>query len=202
MIGSRTNVHGCFALVSYIPEPLFVSLQKLKMELPGNLHSDPHVTVLPPRPLSRPADEISSAMAELIGEAEPFDLVLDRVCAFPNTNSLYLSVAEGGDRVEKLHEKMAARYLDDADEEYPFRPHLTLAGPLSAEQLEEARVNAEIGWQKIRHQARFRVDRIAFLWQAPNGGKADWQRLWSRQMGVSNGTEWETYALPNEASRF
>ena len=176
--------NGCFALVTYLPEPISGALQEMCAALPGDVHSRPHVTVLPPRRLVRPVAELLPELAEILGGTAPFEVGFNQVCVFADTRVLYLDVDEGCQEIEYLHGVLAARQTDGCREEHAFRPHLTLAGPLPHNQLSVARREAEAAWAKIEASSRFRVEQVELLQLAPGGGKADWQQVWSQKLGV------------------
>lgn len=172
---------GCFALVLYVPEPLSGALQLLRVGLPEEVHSAPHVTVLPPRPLTGPIAEVSAATAQLVSECAPFQIELEQVCSFPDTNVLYLSLGAGYREIKELHDALASEF-EPFQEEHEFWPHLTLAGPMPPELLGTTQASAEKTWANFASPRNFVVDRIDFLWLRPGCKKADWQRIWSKPM--------------------
>lgn len=178
----RVMEFGCIALVVYVPAPLSAALVALRSSLPGEVHSPPHVTVLPPRPLFAPVDDVSPVLTTVIDENRPFRVVLDRVCTFSDTSVLYLSLGAGGEAVYELHEGLVAAHGTTFREEHAFRPHVTLAGPLPPDDLETAWAKAEAGWVAVREDRSFAVETVDCLWLPPGGAKHDWTRLWSRNL--------------------
>ncbi|HMF75548.1 MAG TPA: 2'-5' RNA ligase family protein [Bryobacteraceae bacterium] len=173
---------GSLALVCYIPDPLGSFLHALRQILPGEENPQAHITILPPRPLKLPLDAALQQAEIILERFAPFKVNLSEVDCFPGTKVLYLNI-DGG--FEPLHEIHAALNTGDLrhDEAFEFRPHLTLGGPVSPEQLESVRILAERTWRASRHSPGFTVREIVGLW-SPSGVTAagNWKRLWSYRL--------------------
>lgn len=172
---------GCFALVNYIPEPLASFLQGLREILPNNDSSEAHVTLLPPRPLKLPVETASKQACAILRQFPPFEVELSRVQRFSESKFLYLDLSEGSSVIHDLHDALNKGDLFDT-EEYEFRPHLTLGGPVSPGILDSAQHQAEVTWNAGHCAARFTVEEVVCLWLSPNSPEGEWRRLWSQRL--------------------
>jgi 2'-5' RNA ligase len=180
---SEIPAWGSLTLVSYIPDPLGAFLHGLRRFLPGNHHAQPHVTILPPRPL-RSAKETASREAQTILRQFPsFDVELSQVKCFPQTNVMYLDVAQGDSHLHRLHRVLNTGGLAHA-ERFEFLPHLTLGGPVPACSLSIFRDQAEAAWRSSNCSPRFSILEVVCLWLSPTAGWGNWQRLWSQSLAL------------------
>lgn len=175
---TEASQQGQFALVSYIPEPLGSFLYELRGTLPGGSNPQAHITILPPRPLRVPVETASERTLEVLARFPVFEIELSTVQRFPQTNVLYLDIAEGNEVVHELHDALNTDELA-CEEEFEFRPHLTLGGPVPEPELEAFHDQAEVAWLATGHSRRFTVDEIVFLWLNPANPEGGWRRLWS-----------------------
>jgi 2'-5' RNA ligase len=175
---SDVSPWGYFALVSYIPEPLGSFFRGLRGALPGATNPQAHITLLPPRPLRLPVNTASEQVLEVLANFPPFEVELSTVRRFPETNFLYLDIAEGNSLVHALHDALNTGDLLHA-EEFEFRPHLTLGGPVPEGHLNSVQDQAEHAWLSAGHPRRFTLDEIVFLWLSPDNPRREWQRFWS-----------------------
>jgi 2'-5' RNA ligase len=175
---SEASQQGQFALVSYIPEPLGSFLYELRRTLPGESNPRAHVTILPPRPLRVPVETASDQTLKVLAGFSAFEIELSTVQRFPQTNFLYLDIADGNELVHQLHDALNTDELA-FEEEFEFRPHLTLGGPVPEPELEAFQGQAEVAWLATDHSRRFVVDEIVFLWLNPANPRGGWHRLWS-----------------------
>jgi 2'-5' RNA ligase len=175
---------GFFALVSYIPEPLGSFLQGLREILPNNDSSEAHITLLPPRPLKLPVDTISKQARNILSQFPPFDVELSKVRRFAETNFLYIDLGEGNSLIHDLHDALNQGDLADS-EEFEFRPHLTLGGPVSPSALDSAQEQAEVTWGGEHCAPRFTVREVVSLWLSPDSAQGEWRRLWTQELNPS-----------------
>jgi 2'-5' RNA ligase len=175
---------GVFALVTYIPGALGSFLQELRETMPGNDASPAHITLLPPRALRVPVEAASTQAREILGRFPAFDVELSKVRRFPQTSFLYIDLTEGDSVVHDLHAALNTGDLADS-EEFEFRPHLTLGGPVSPGKLDFAQQEAELTWDSAQCSPRFTVDEIVFLWLSPDSAQGEWRQLWSQSLGPS-----------------
>src|ERR1700761_7912501 len=153
---------GQFALVSYIPEPLGSFFYDLRGSLPGDSNPQAHVTILRPRPLRVPVDSASEQALRLLAEFPAFEIELSTVQRFPETNFLYLDIADGNSLLHHLHDALNTGDLA-CTEEFEFRPHLTLGGPIPEPEMNTTQDRAEVAWLANGHSRRFTLDEIVFL---------------------------------------
>lgn len=175
---SEASRWGQFALVSYIPEPLGSFFYDLRGTLPGDSNPQAHVTILPPRPLHVPVDAASEQTLRVLANFHAFEIELSTVQRFPETNFLYLDIGDGNSRVHDLHDALNTGDLACA-EEFEFRPHLTLGGPIAEPDVHTLQDQAQIAWLATGHSKRFTLDEIVFLWLNPANRQGEWHRLWS-----------------------
>jgi 2'-5' RNA ligase len=172
---------GFFALVSYIPEPLGSFLQGLREILPNNDSSEAHITLLPPRRLKLPVETVSNQARTILSQFPPFEVELSKVRRFAETNFLYLDLGEGSSLIHDLHDALNKGDLADS-EEFEFRPHLTLGGPVSAGAVEAAQQQAEITWHGEHCAPRFTIEEVVCLWLSPESPQGEWRRLWTHKL--------------------
>ncbi len=180
---TETTQWGSFALVSYIPDPLGSFLHGLRQTLPGEDNPQPHITILPPRPLKLPAEAASQQAQKILLQVPAFEVELSKVRSFPGTNMLYLDVGEGNNALHELHAALNAGDLDHR-EKFDFRPHLTLGGPVSSQDLQPVRQRMESAWYASDCPRRFTLDEVTFLWLNPHIAQGEWQRLWSHKLST------------------
>ena len=176
---TESSPWGSFALVSYIPDPLGPFFQELRRALPGDESPQPHITILPPRPLTIPVEAASEQAREILVHFRAFEVELSEVRCFPETSVLYLDVGEGSETLYALHAALNANDLKHL-EQFDFRPHLTLSGPIPAAGLGAAQQQAEKAWSGSGYASRFLLSELVCLWLSPEGGVGEWQRLWSQ----------------------
>ena len=177
---------GSFALVNYIAEPLGAFVQSLRKLLPGEENPQAHITILPPRPLQLPVDAASREARRVLDGFERFEVELSTVRRFPQTKYLYLDVAEGNRSLHAMHDALNTGPLSHA-ERFEYRPHLTIAGPVSENALDSIQSEAERAWRESGCSPRLVVDEIVCLWLPHGGTSSDWRRLWSHWLGGNTG---------------
>lgn len=172
---------GFFALVTYIPDPLRSFVEELRQTLPGNDSTQAHITLLPPRVLRVPVETASGLVRRILCAFPAFEVKLSKVRRFPETCFLYLDLAEGDSLVHNLHAALNTGDLADM-EEFEFRPHLTLGGPVAAGKMDSAQKQAELTWGSARCSPQFTIDEIVFLWLSPDSPQGEWRRLWTQSL--------------------
>lgn len=179
-----TPFWGFFALVTYVPAPLGAVLDDIRQSLPGSHFAQAHITILPPRPLRLPVDAASAYARHVLAPFTSFEVELNEVKVFPETAILYLNLSDGDRMVHDLHDA-----LDSGDlfhrEEFEFRPHLTLGGPIPPQSLSQSRREVEEVWASLGDQKRFSVREIVALWATDDGSGLRWERVWSHQLPTS-----------------
>lgn len=169
---------GFMALVSYVPEPLAAFFYNLRGSLPGGANPQAHITILPPRPLRVAVNAASDQALEVLSRFPAFEVELSAVRRFPETNFLYVDIGTGADSFHKLHDALNGGDLAHA-EEFEFRPHLTLGGPVPEAKMNSSQDRAEVAWLAADHPRRFVLDEIVFLWLNCEDPSGEWHRLWT-----------------------
>ena len=175
---------GSFALVIYLPDPLGEFLRSLRHLLPGDENPQAHITVLPPRPLQSPVDRVSFEAQRILSGFDPFRVVLSGLKSFPDTNILYLAVAGGNEELHEVHDALNRGILAH-EESFDFLPHLTLSGPVAADQLGNVRAEAKKAITQYRRQMSFEANEVVALWQPLYGSWDEWNRVWAQKLGDS-----------------
>ncbi len=179
---TQTPNPGVFALVAYVPDPLAEFLYEMRRSLCGDPCPQPHVTILPPRPLRVSPESACRTAGQLLQSQRAFEVELSHISYFVNTNTLYLDISDGASELHALHD-----HLNHGDlyhqEEFTFRPHLTVAGAISPQLLPEALQQAETDWRANGLSPRFLLSEIVCLLQKDTHPEDDWQRFWSIKLG-------------------
>lgn len=173
-----------FTLVTYAPQPLQQWVVRLRKELPVEASSQPHITILPPRPLTMPATEARQKITSILSAWQSFEIELSGVRVFPNSNVLYLEVSEGNNTLRRLHAELDAGEFAH-DEVFDFHPHVTIGGPVAAEQLASFTERAVDSWRNSRCSSRFPIDEVAFVTISADRAHGDWRRLWAQKLPVA-----------------
>lgn len=186
---------GAIALVSYVPDPLRSFLSELRHRLPGVHVPQPHVTLLPPRPLRQPAEVASRAIQSILDRFSGFTVELSRVRRFPETNFLYLDITEGSGSIHELHQALNTGELAYL-ERFEFRPHLTLAGPFRDDEIDQMGERAEAAWQASCCSRRIRIEELVCLWLPPHRNGRDWGRFRWYRLGNGDGQRQSIQGAP------
>jgi 2'-5' RNA ligase len=178
---TQTPNQGFFALVAYVPDPLAGFLHEMRRNLCGSPCPQPHVTILPPRPLHVPAESACQTAGQILQSQHPFEVELSHISYFVNTNTLYLDINDGASELHAIHDRLNHGDLYH-QEEFAFRPHLTVAGLVTAQRLPEVLQQAEAYWRAARLSPRFLLSEIVCLLQDAMQDKDNWRRSWSIKM--------------------
>lgn len=177
LIEDRIN---CFALVSYIPDPLASFLDRLRRELVPTCYLHAHVTVLPPRPLQVSAETAWNQVREASVGFEPFDITLGGIEVFPISDVIHIRLAAGVAQLEAMHKELNRGALAFR-EPFPYHPHVTLAQQLKPDQVDEFREVARRRWEEFRQGRTFRVERVTFV---QNSQRNTWVNLGECLLGT------------------
>jgi 2'-5' RNA ligase len=171
-----------FALVAYVPDPLASFLYEMRRSFSGMPCPQPHITILPPRPLRTSSEHACQSAKEVLAAQTQFEVELTRVCCFASTNTLYLDINDGAAEIVALHDSLNQGVLFH-QEEFDFRPHLTLAGSVPTLHLSSMLHQAEARW-RTASPYRFVLSEIVCLLQTGDGTDDGWQRLWSVKLNT------------------
>jgi 2'-5' RNA ligase len=182
---------GQFALVAYVPDPLASFLYEMRRSFSGVSCPQPHVTILPPRPLRVPVESACQTAREILQMQNQFEVELSQVCYFANTHTLYLDVSDGAAKIHALHNSLNCGDLFH-QEEFAFRPHVTVAGLVNPLHLPAMLQRVEADWRASSCSPRFLLSEVVCL-QRTGKPKGSWQRLWSVKLNplspaTTNGT--------------
>ena len=157
---------NCFALVSYLPDPLAQFLDRLRTDLVDDGHAKAHVTVLPPRPFPCPVDDAWSEVSNALQDFQPFHVELGEIEIFPVTQVVYLSVKTGGGELKRLHRALNRGRLAFR-EAFDYHPHVTLAPDLELARSAAAAELAARRWREFAYARGFQVDKLTLVQNAP-----------------------------------
>lgn len=163
----------CFAIVSYIPDPLGGFLDNLRKSLWVNDQSRAHLTLLPPRPLPLSPESIGQLVRPILRSFRRFKVELTDIAVFP-TEILYLQVGQGMEELEELHAKLNSGALSHP-EAFEFLPHSTLSPPLQGERLRAGLAQANRAWSDYRFERHYTMESLTLVQQKEDG---NWYRMW------------------------
>jgi 2'-5' RNA ligase len=158
----KGNPINCFALVTYITEPLGSFLDVLRRELVPGCLPRAHVTILPPRTLSVPTPIVVEELNSEIAELAPFEVQLKDVKCFEKTSVIYIDLGAGRAELQKIHDRLNQGALEFA-EPFPYEPHITLAQELKPEQVEAVFEEARRQWAGFGFARSFPAETITFV---------------------------------------
>ena len=153
-----------YALVAYIRQPAGEFVENLRRELhPVTAHMAAHLTILPPRQLCSSEAAALEFLEEACNQVVPFDVELGDVETFlPTTPTVFIGVAQLGNRMCELHDQLSAEGLL-CKEEWPYVPHLTIVKTERDEQAREATRIARERWAKFQGSRRIHVEELMFV---------------------------------------
>jgi len=164
---------NCFALVTYIPEPLGSFLDVLRRDLVPGCLPRAHVTILPPRTISAPTPVVVEELNARIAELAPFELELGEVTMFEATSVIYIELKAGREELGRIHDILAQGPLD-YKEPFGYEPHVTLAQELKPEEVSAVFEEARRQWAALAPARSFPVETMTFV---QNAGGNSWLDL-------------------------
>ena len=150
-----------FALVIYIPDPLGRFLDDLRKELVVGCRPRAHVTVLPPRPLAVDKNVAIEELRRGSYAFAPFDLTLGEIEVFPETDVIFLSLANGGRELREMYKALNKGGVS-FKEPFAYHPHITLAQGLAPNQVKPLFEAASRSWAEFPHSHGFRGEKFNF----------------------------------------
>jgi 2'-5' RNA ligase len=159
--GGQTRINS-FALVAYLSDPLAGFLDRLRTDLVPGCHAKAHVTILPPRPISAPAEQAWSEIEKGLQDVPPFRVELADIEIFPATQVIYLSVNAGSLELRRLH-RLLNTGACSFEEPFSYHPHLTLAQDLERGQVETAMETTKQRWRQFSDRRNFMVEKLTFV---------------------------------------
>lgn len=156
---------NCYALVTYVPEPLASFLDRLRTDLePHSLSPRAHVTVLPPRALA-PGVTARDAWEFLdihLPDFSALEIDLGPIEMFPGTNVVYVSIRHAFPQLQEMHQRLNSGPVASA-ECHCFHPHVTIAQKLSGPQAEDVFRKASERWEQYRGARTFWAETFTFV---------------------------------------
>jgi 2'-5' RNA ligase len=156
-----------YALVSYIPGPLGLYLDRIRRELVSSCVAQSHVTVLPPRSLSAPEEAAKVELSQGLQDYRPFRVDLETVEIFSSTSVIYLAIGPGSEELRQLHERLNQGSVAFA-ELHSYHPHVTLAQDFPPQELTDMTELARVRWQEFQRERSFEVERLTFVRNTPS----------------------------------
>lgn len=162
-----------FALVSYIPDPLALFLDRLRLEMDPGCKPHAHVTILPPRPVRCQESAAAEELEKRTRDFRSFEVQLGEVDMFQGSEVIFISVRTGWNELNDLHDALnhGTVYFS---EKYSFHPHITLAQNIDHESVEPLREIARQRWAEYKGPRSFWVEELAFV---RNGFGCEWVDL-------------------------
>ena len=156
------------AVVSYLPGALGEFVYRLRRRFDPALAAwRPHVTLLPPRPLTDALDGPLETIRKRCLLFEPFEATIHRVCTFwPASGVVYLSVSAGGNRLIELHD--ALNFADlECHELHSYIPHVTIAQDLDERRTATVMADVEREFSAHKEGWTFRVESLFLVQKTP-----------------------------------
>lgn len=153
-----------YALVAYVTNAVGEFVENLRQELHPELpHLPAHVTILPPRHLQGSELSALETLEDICSQVEPFEVVLGEAETFvPVTPTVFLRVAHAAYRLRELHDRLNTRALQ-AEEEWPYMPHLTIVKLSTEAQAQQAYITARDRWAEFHGSRRILLSQLTFV---------------------------------------
>src|SRR6478609_333029 len=94
-LGRADTLVNSFSLVAYLPEPLASFVDELRRDVQPGCTARSHVTLLPPRPIDYPAEQACLEIESVLRDQPSFEVGLGKVCVFPVSRVVHISIEEG-----------------------------------------------------------------------------------------------------------
>ena len=131
-----------FGVAINIPEPFNAELSKWRHELgdPQASAIPPHVTLLPPTPLSEALlPEVEEHLRAIAEEEEPFDIQLSASASFrPVSPVVFVPLIEGAAGCARIEGRVRSGLLA-RDLVFDYHPHVTVCHDMPDDVLDRAR---------------------------------------------------------------
>lgn len=154
-----------YALVAYVRNPVGEFVENLRRELhPEMPHLAAHLTILPPRRLPGTEREAVEALTEICRRVEPFEIELGDVESFvPVTPTVFIRVAQDGQRMRDLHDRLGRDTALRGEEDWPYMPHMTIIKTVSELHAQTAMRVAHSRWQRFGGSRRIQIEELTFV---------------------------------------
>jgi len=130
-----------FGVVIPIPPDLARRIDRVRRFYDSNFRViGPHVTVLPPRPLTMTPREVAAEVGRIAERTAPLTLILGKIATFhPVMPVVFARFRRGRTALARLHRKLAQGTLK-GPEAFPYFPHVTLGQNLNDGRLGKAQL--------------------------------------------------------------
>jgi 2'-5' RNA ligase len=123
----------------------------------------PHVTVLPPRPLTLSRTEVVETVRRVALKTPPLRIGLDSVGTFePVMPVIFLRLGRGRRLVSLIHRKLARGRLH-SPEAFPYVPHLTLGQNLDGARFRQALALSRRLFSRSSRGSHWRTDALVIV---------------------------------------
>jgi len=151
-----------YALVAYLSGPLAEFLDTIRERLAPGCVARAHITVLPPRPIASTAESAWKEILPQLQDLSPFEVELDDVQVFRESQVIYIAVKTGRTELEDLHRALNHGQVAFG-EPFPYHPHITLAQELISETVPASLEQARLLWKEFSRPRSFVLDRLTFV---------------------------------------
>ena len=162
-------IEPTYAVVSYLAGSLGDWVDKLRHRFDPRLASWlAHVSLLPPRTLEHPLDEAVELLQRKCALIEPFEISIGRVSTFwPTSGVVYLSIAQGHDRLTQLHDSLNCGPLASS-EPHSYVPHITIAQDIDEQRLQRVLGDVDQEWSQYHERATFLIESFFLVQKTPD----------------------------------
>src|SRR5579864_2025253 len=153
-----------YAVVAYVRNPVGEFVENLRLELLRGMPFLPaHLTILPPRTLHGTEAQALEMVEEACREASPFEVTMGDVETFiPTTPTVFIRVAHAAYRMRELHDRLNRGVLE-AEEQWPYMPHLTIAKLSEPEEAQRVYDVAHKRWNEFQDSRRIYLGQLTFV---------------------------------------
>ncbi len=161
-----------YAIVAYVAGPVARFAERLRNELSPGCPHRAHITVLAPRPLNSPLSEAIEFARQRIAQFEPFDVRLNGIRNFSETQVIYLALAEGGSEFRAMHDVLNSGVLHQQDA-YNYTPHITLGQQLPEGTFDYSMRLSSQRWRQFGPPPVLHIDTLTLVQQQVDGSWKD-----------------------------
>ena len=151
-----------FALVAYLPEPLGGFIDRLRRDLCPADQARAHITILPPRPLACMPESAWAELQARLRDVASFRIALQEVALFEVSDVIYISIGQGYDSLQRLHQILNSGYCDFS-EAWSYQPHVTLGQQLDPGRLAPSLQTARERWSRFDGPREFTLDHVTWV---------------------------------------
>jgi 2'-5' RNA ligase len=149
-------------VVSYIPGAVGEFITRLREELVQGCVAQSHVTILPPRALFAPQEQLENALAELSAEYPPFLINMPRLDVFRQTSVVFIEIGAGYEQLIQMHNAFS-RGAFAAEEPFDYHPHITLAQGMEPEDVDAMFELASRRWNESAPAHSVLIEDLTFV---------------------------------------